>query len=61
MWCLDYFSGIGVWPGKQFRWIARAGHRAEAIYFELSCRFLAEMELQLAQPQMFTLEELEAA
>jgi hypothetical protein len=30
-------------------------------YFELSCRFLAEMELQLAQPQMFTLEELEAA
>jgi hypothetical protein len=30
-------------------------------YYELACRFLAEQELQLAQPQMFDMAELEAA
>lgn len=38
-----------------------SGIELKKSYFLLACRFLAEQELQLAQPQMFDMAELEAA
>lgn len=60
--CLDYFSGIGSVPWQAIRMDRKGlGIELKRSYYELACRFLAEQELQLAQPRMFDMAELEAA
>lgn len=60
--CLDYFSGIGSVAWKAIQMGRRGlGIELKRSYHQLACKFLAEMELQLAQPTMFDMAELEAA
>jgi hypothetical protein len=59
---LDYFMGIGSIPWQAIKMGRKGlGIELKRSYYELACRFLAEQELQLAQPQMFDMAELEAA
>jgi DNA modification methylase len=59
---LDYFAGIGSVPWKAIQMGRRGvGVELKRSYYELASRFLAQLELELAQPQMFSMEELEAA
>lgn len=59
---LDYFSGIGSVAFQALKLGRRGiGVELKRSYFELSCRFLAQLELELAQPQMFDMAELETA
>lgn len=60
--CLDYFSGIGSVAYQALKLDRRGlGIELKKSYHSLACRFLADLELQLAQPQMFDMAELEAA
>ena len=55
---LDYFSGIGSVPFQALKLGRRGvGVELKASYYRLACKFLAELELQQAQPNFLDLVE----
>lgn len=59
---LDYFAGIGSVPWRALQLGRRGvGIELKRSYYQLACKFLAELELQQAQPTLFDMQALELA
>lgn len=57
---LDYFAGIGSVPWQALKLGRRGlGIELKRSYYQLADRFLADLELQMAQPTLFDMSALE--
>jgi DNA modification methylase len=56
---LDYFAGIGSVPWQALKMGRRGvGIELKRSYYDVARRFLSDLEMQLAQPTMFDMDEL---